>query len=182
MTNTVNENKVATKKIVEIFNTGDLSEVDLLFSSEYVDHQRPAWLDVNGSEEFKQIVIGARKSLPNLRVTIEDVIAEGDTVVARLQWHSTNPAEKNVDRETIDILRFFNGKVVEHWGAEAWTTENTQNNQITSSLQRRAKREITEADYEAFLSAAGSWNGLVDADKLIADIYESRRISSRPPK
>ena len=52
---------------------------------------------------------------------------------------------------------------------------------VTPSLQRRAKREITEADYEAFLSAAGSWNGLVDADKLIADIYESRRISSRPP-
>jgi hypothetical protein len=52
---------------------------------------------------------------------------------------------------------------------------------VTPSLQRRVKREITEADYEAFLTAAGSWKGLVDADKLIADIYESRRISSRPP-
>ena len=52
---------------------------------------------------------------------------------------------------------------------------------VTPSLQRRVKREITEADYEAFLAAAGSWKGLVDADKLIADIYESRRISSRPP-
>ena len=30
MTNTVNENKVTTQKIVEIFNTGDLSEVDSL--------------------------------------------------------------------------------------------------------------------------------------------------------
>ncbi len=43
MTNKVHENKVATKKIVEIFNTGDVSEVDSLFSSEYVDHQKPAW-------------------------------------------------------------------------------------------------------------------------------------------
>ena len=86
MTNSVNENKIATKKIVDIFNSGDLSEVDSLFSSEYVDHQRPSWLDVNGSEEFKQIVMGARKSLPKLRVTIEDVIAEGNTVVARLHW------------------------------------------------------------------------------------------------
>src|SRR5260370_2059209 len=127
MTNAVNENKVATKKIVEIFNTGDLSEVDFLFSSEYVDHQRPASLDVSGSEEFKQIVMGARKSLQNLRVTVEDVIAEDDKVTTRLHWHSTHPTGKNVDRETIDILRFVNGKVVEHWGAEAWTTEHIQN-------------------------------------------------------
>ena len=119
MTNTVKENKVTTQKIVEIFNTGDLSEVDSLFSPEYVDHQRPSWLDVNGSEEFKQIVMGARKSLPNLRVTIEDIIAEGDTVVVRLQWHSTHPEGKKIERETIDILRFAHGKAVEHWGAEA---------------------------------------------------------------
>ena len=52
---------------------------------------------------------------------------------------------------------------------------------VTPSLQRRVKREITEADYEAFLTAAGSWKGLVDADKLIADIYEISIISSRPP-
>ncbi len=121
----LDENKSATKKIVEIFNTGDLSEVDSLFSSEYVDHQRPAWLDVHGSEEFKQIVMGARKSLPNLRVTIEDVIAEGDTVATRLHWYSTHPTGKNVERETIDILRFAHGQAVEHWGAEAWTSENT---------------------------------------------------------
>ena len=53
MTNIVNENKVRTQKIVEMSNTGDLSEVDSLFSSAYVDHQRPPWLDVDGSEEFK---------------------------------------------------------------------------------------------------------------------------------
>ncbi len=132
MTNTVNENKVRTQKIVEIFNTGDLSEVDSLFSSEYVDHQRPPWLDVNGSEEFKHIVLGARKSLPNLRVTIEDVIAEGETVVARLQWRSTHPEGKKIERETIDILRFAHGKAIEHWGAEAWTKEKTFNDQMTS--------------------------------------------------
>lgn len=127
MTKTVNKNKVATKKIVEIFNTSDLSEVDSLFSSEYIDHQRPAWLDVSGPEEFKQIVTGARKSLPNLRVTVEDVIAEDEKVTTRLHWHSTHPTGKQIDRETIEILSFVHGKVVEHWGAEAWMTEHIQN-------------------------------------------------------
>lgn len=47
--------------------------------------------------------------------------------------------------------------------------------------RRRTKRAKTKADYEAFLSSAGSWKGIVDTDKLVADIYESRRLNSRPP-
>jgi hypothetical protein len=47
--------------------------------------------------------------------------------------------------------------------------------------KRRRGREKTAADFEAFRSAAGSWKDLVDTDKLIEDIYESRRISTRPP-
>ena len=45
---------------------------------------------------------------------------------------------------------------------------------------RRSKRTSSKADYEAFLSSAGSWSD-VDTDKLVADIYESRRRSTRPP-
>jgi predicted SnoaL-like aldol condensation-catalyzing enzyme len=66
-----------------------------------------------------------------IAVTIEDIIAEGDTVVARLQWHSTHPEGKKIERETIDILRFAHGKAVEHWGAEAWTHEITLNDQTS---------------------------------------------------
>lgn len=52
---------------------------------------------------------------------------------------------------------------------------------VTPSTPRRVKRELTNSDYQAFLSAAGSWSGLVDSDKLIADIRESRRHSTKPP-
>jgi len=47
--------------------------------------------------------------------------------------------------------------------------------------ERKVDYKKTKTDYEAFLSAAGSWKGLVDPDKLIEDIYESRRRSSKPP-
>jgi hypothetical protein len=49
-----------------------------------------------------------------------------------------------------------------------------------SKTHRRGKGR-SEEDYEAFRSAAGSWKGLVDADQLIEDIYESRRISTDLP-
>ncbi len=45
---------------------------------------------------------------------------------------------------------------------------------VTSTQRRKASRAKTKADYEAFRAAAGGWKGLVDTDKLIADIYESR--------
>jgi hypothetical protein len=45
---------------------------------------------------------------------------------------------------------------------------------------RRKGQAETEADYEAFRSAAGRWSN-IDTDKLIKDIHESRTISLRPP-
>lgn len=52
---------------------------------------------------------------------------------------------------------------------------------VASPPEPTVQQEKTGADYEAFLSAAGSWNGLIDPDKLIADIYESRKLSKKPP-
>jgi predicted SnoaL-like aldol condensation-catalyzing enzyme len=118
-----NQNKAIMKKLVDIFNSGDLSDLDLIFSPDYIDHQRPPGMDINGPSEFKQIVMNIRQSVQKLKVTIEDLIAEDDKVVGRLQWHITDLAGKTINRETIDILRFVNGQMVEHWGAEAWRTE-----------------------------------------------------------
>lgn len=44
----------------------------------------------------------------------------------------------------------------------------------------RRHRPKTEEDRDAFLTSAGSWKDIVDTDKLIEDIYESRRRSIRP--
>ncbi len=118
----LNQNKMATKKIVDIFSTGNLSEVKAVISADYIDHQGLIGIDISGQQGFTQVVKAARTFL-NLRVFIQDLIAEDDKVVARLHWHSTDSTGKKINRETIDILRFVNGQAVEHWGAEAWSTE-----------------------------------------------------------
>ena len=53
--------------------------------------------------------------------------------------------------------------------------------EIVPVRRRSRRRSPTAAEREAFRSSAGGWKDLVDTDKLVADIYESRRISSRPP-
>ena len=52
---------------------------------------------------------------------------------------------------------------------------------ISHGHKSKARRTRTKADYDAFLSTAGGWKGLVDADKLLADINESRALSTKPP-
>jgi hypothetical protein len=46
--------------------------------------------------------------------------------------------------------------------------------------RKATARGRSKADYEALLAAAGSWKD-VDTDAFVADVYESRRRSSRPP-
>lgn len=61
--------------------------------------------------------------------------------------------------------------------------ENEQGEQVLLkpvSPSKRKRRAHTEADHRAFLASAGGWKD-VDTDKLLDDIYESRRKSSRPP-
>jgi hypothetical protein len=50
---------------------------------------------------------------------------------------------------------------------------------VGTASKPKKKRAKTRADYEAFLSAAGSWND-VDVEKFKKDISESRRLGSRP--
>ncbi len=63
---------------------------------------------------------GARTSLHNLQVTIVDTVSEGNIVVARLHWHGMTSIGQAIEHGTLDLLLVQNGRVAEHWGAEAW--------------------------------------------------------------
>ncbi len=117
-------NKTAMKRIVDIFSSGDVSQIDAVIAPDYLDHQGLGAGAMHGQAGFRHVVTVARAALPQLQVVIHDLIAEDDKVVARLRWHSHDPVGKMIDRETIEILRFRDGRAVEHWGAEAWSREH----------------------------------------------------------
>ena len=52
---------------------------------------------------------------------------------------------------------------------------------VTGAKKAKRRKGKTKGDYEAFKSAAGGWKDLVDTEKLKRDVYESRKISTRPP-
>ena len=114
--------KLLMQNMVRAFTTGDVSNVDSLVADAYLDHQGLGSGALRGPEGFRQVVVAARSAYTPLAITIEDLIAEGDRVAARLRWHGTRTSDgAAVDRETIDIVRFAHGQAVEHWGSRLWS-------------------------------------------------------------
>jgi steroid delta-isomerase-like uncharacterized protein len=108
----------------EVFNTGDLDLADRLVAPTAVYHD-PA-LPPNlpgGAQGVHALVLALRRAFPDAHATIEDLIAEGDTVVARLTQTGTHqgalfglaPTGTSVTTTAMQFFRFANGQLVEAW-------------------------------------------------------------------
>ena len=113
---------VASRWYEEVFNAGNLALIDELFAPNFVDHDPSNPLP--GLEGVRQLVSMYRGAFPDLHLTIDDEITEGDKVVTRFTGRGTHmgplmgipPSGKRVTITAIDILRFENGRIAEHWG------------------------------------------------------------------
>lgn len=113
---------VASRWYEEVFNAGNIELIDELFAPNFVDHDPSNPLP--GLEGVRQLVSMYRSAFPDLHITVEDEITEGDKIVTRFTGRGTHkgslmgipPTGKRVTLTAIDILRFENGRIVEHWG------------------------------------------------------------------
>ena len=107
------------REVVSLFSTGDLERLESLIAPDYVDHQGLRGTTVHGPAGFRTVVESARGALADLEVSIEDLVASGQTACLRIRWSGIRGDGRRVDRETIDMLRFEHHLMVEHWGAES---------------------------------------------------------------
>jgi len=116
------ENKLIYRRFVdEVLNGGDLSALPRYSTVDFVDHRHPEASGIEGNQKFLASMFAA---FPDIRFTVEDMIAEGDRVVVRFIIRGTQrgefmgipPTGKQVQWSGINIGRFENGKVVELWG------------------------------------------------------------------
>jgi len=119
------ENKaVARRWYEEGMAGGNLAVIDELFMPDFRDHNPQAQSSGVGRGGFKRFFEGAVASLKDVRVTVEDMIVEGDKVVARYTVRGTIEGDfmgipatgKAMTLTAIDILRFEDSKIAEHWG------------------------------------------------------------------
>ena len=112
-----------TRFYQEVLNEGRLQAIDELCAPEIVNHEAPPEFP-RGLEGVRAWVNMFRAGAPDLHVTVEDVIAEGDRGVARVVFRGTHkgdlygipPTGKEFTIESIDIVRVERDKAVEHWG------------------------------------------------------------------
>ncbi len=121
------ENRTASKRLLEeVFSQGNLGLADELIDASAVNHD-PALPERmrsrQGPQAFKDLVSMYRTAFPDLRLSVDETIAEGDKVVAR--WHAEGihrgeleglaPTYTRGAVTGISIDRYANGKVVETW-------------------------------------------------------------------
>ncbi len=105
------ENKAIVRRLFqEVWNRGNLEVADDIVALDYVDHTRPDRELPTGLRGFKQQVNLVRATFADFRMTLEDLIAEEDKVVAR--WKA---AGNMATLTEIGIFRIADGKIVESW-------------------------------------------------------------------
>ncbi len=85
------ENKaIVHRQEEELFTQGNLDAADEIYAPNYVGHDPSNPEDIQGLEAAKQAASDYRKAFPDLQVIIEDLIAEGDKVAARVRFRGTH--------------------------------------------------------------------------------------------
>ena len=106
-----------------VWEKGNIGLVDELVAPDYVNHSPGMPGQPEGPEGIKAVVSMFRAGMPDLRVLIEDVVAEGDKVVMRYRIEGTHegelfgvpPTGRQVSIESITVERLSGGKIREHW-------------------------------------------------------------------
>jgi predicted ester cyclase len=117
------DNITAARRLLESgFGDGDLSVVDDYVASDFIEHQNGS--QGTGPEALKKIIGSLHESFSDMRMTIADIVAAGDDVWVRARATGHNdrpvmgrpPTGKDFEIDVIDVIRFRDGKMVEHWG------------------------------------------------------------------
>ena len=118
--------KAVVRALEEAWDAGKLDEVDRLISPDFNSHAAIPGMPQN--HDVRSMIHGmSMGAMPDRKVEIQDMIAEGDKVVVRCRVTGTNNAtgfpwlgasanNAKIDFEWISIYRVKDGKVVEHWG------------------------------------------------------------------
>jgi steroid delta-isomerase-like uncharacterized protein len=106
-----------------VINRGEVNAADRFFAPDLIDHA--PWpghsADVAG---FKAGLAEMRTGFPDLRMTLERTIAQGDLLVAQMKISGSHLGDfmgqkasgKTFEIDAIDIVRMNEGRIAEHWG------------------------------------------------------------------
>jgi steroid delta-isomerase-like uncharacterized protein len=116
------QNKAQKLRYVAALSSADLDAIGQLVAPEYVLHVAGS-PDIEGPEMLKAMVAGSLAALSDVKLTADDMVAEGDKVATRWTMTATHSGEfmgvpatgKRLTIHGVIIDRFVGGRVVEAW-------------------------------------------------------------------
>jgi steroid delta-isomerase-like uncharacterized protein len=111
------------KAIDEVASQGRFDLLDEIGSADFTRHDLSGGPDIVGLDAIKRFLTGQRTAFPDLTLTIDEIVAEGDRVVARYTARGTHqgklagadPTGKLVTWHGINIYRIEDGRLAETW-------------------------------------------------------------------
>jgi predicted ester cyclase len=121
----IEKNKLLVRRYIEeVINTGNVDEIEQFISPNYVEVHDGTRHPI-GIEGAKAHILGVRQTYPDLHLTVEQQIAEGEWVATCItargthqgSWLGIKPTGKGVTFTGVNINRVVKGRIVEHGGA-----------------------------------------------------------------
>ena len=118
------QNKATMTKIYEVFNSGNTADIENIVDANVIEHEKDPNIKETGIEGLKKTIEMYRASFPDLKMNVLSMTAEGDVVTTHFNMSGTNtgsmgemPAtNKTINIDGVDIIKFKDGKAIEHWG------------------------------------------------------------------
>lgn len=120
---TQEKNKTIIRQMyTELFTQGNLALAEEIFAADYIDHEAPPGQTNRGPESMRQLVTMFHSAFPDISFHVEEVIAEGETVAARVFWTGTHrgtflgiaPTGRTVRQKQMHFMHLRDGRLVEH--------------------------------------------------------------------
>ncbi|MCJ7711787.1 MAG: ester cyclase [Chloroflexi bacterium] len=118
----IEDNAARMRRLIETgIGQGDLTVIEELLAPDCVEHQRG---NNPGRDGAVQVATTLHRWMSEFTLTVEDIAVAGDVVWTRNRARGVNtgsvmgnpPTGKPVEVDVIDICRFQDGLVIEHWG------------------------------------------------------------------
>jgi steroid delta-isomerase-like uncharacterized protein len=130
VTGTQHRKQLVRMIVDEMFNKGRLDVSPEIFAPDFVDRGHGSMAEKTGGPDgFAAFVRAVRIALPDIKATIQAMVAEGDyvamwntaTATHRGELFGIPPSGKPISMKDFHFFRFRDGKIVEHWNQVALT-------------------------------------------------------------
>ncbi|HRH67953.1 MAG: ester cyclase [Flavobacteriales bacterium] len=122
---TADQMKQAAQGFLDAWWTGKTDGLDAVVAESFTTHMSMPGVTSTGVQKLKDMIAMSSAAFSENKAEDLHLTAEGDRVILHYRWKGKNtgamgegmPATNaSVDVNCVDILRFENGKIVEHWG------------------------------------------------------------------